>query len=87
MYKQAAAIAILFMLSAGAQTGVSGQNGLRGVWRIAHVTIEGAHAHVYGRNRAREKRYLLALITLPQNRNDLGPVQERNRRLAHHRSH
>ena len=44
MYKQAAAIAALLVLSTGTQTGVSGQNGLRGVWRIAHVTIDGAQA-------------------------------------------
>ena len=44
MFKQAAVIAASFVLVAGAQTGVSGQNGLRGVWRIAHVTVDGAAA-------------------------------------------
>ena len=44
MYRHTMAIAALFLLSAGAHTGVSGQNGLRGVWRITQVTINGAQS-------------------------------------------
>ena len=42
MYRQSITIAALFLLAAGAHTGVQGQNGLRGVWRITQVTMGAA---------------------------------------------
>jgi len=41
MYRHTVVIAAVFLFTAGAHTGVSAQNGLRGVWRITHVTLKG----------------------------------------------